>query len=431
MWGYPVVSDTSAEATEQAWWDQFQDPLLLQFVAAAQSHPSLAEAHARWRQAAALVDASEAALLPSLNLTTSATRSGNSRATNSTASSGSAVLGATWELDLFGRARDALDVAEKSARTSSEQVRQTRIAMAASTASAYLSVLQCENLATLAASDRVTREQEVLLSKAKVSSGLSTGSELANTQLLAQQAQTAERAQRVACQQGRLALMSLTGLPIAWLDTVLPRGEHALPRLRSLSLSDAPATVLERRPDIQVALAQASAAYSTAKYTSKNQLPRLTLTGTLGLSAISSSAPTADLTPWSLASTISWALFSSGKLEAERAQANAAYDEKSAALRTAIRNAANEVEAATIQVQESNAALADAERSLAQTNIATQATHARFVAGLTDGANENIAKRADNAARRNVLAAQATNALANVSLYKALGGALPDSLQKN
>jgi hypothetical protein len=30
-----------------------------------------------------------------------------------------------------------------------------------------------------------------------------------------------------------------------------------------------------------------------------------------------------------------------------------------------------------------------------------------------------------------VLAAQATNALANVSLYKALGGALPDSLQKN
>ena len=89
------------------WWQQFNDPVLVQLIDAAQGvSPSVASAASRIEQSRARRTASAAALLPALDASASAAR-GRQDFISPLGSMGSVGVQAAWELDLFGGRRAA------------------------------------------------------------------------------------------------------------------------------------------------------------------------------------------------------------------------------------------------------------------------------------------------------------------------------------
>ncbi|MES1162304.1 MAG: TolC family protein, partial [Rhizobacter sp.] len=114
-----------------AWWRQFNDPLLVDLIGAAQSvSPSVASAASRIEQARATRVAAGAALLPSLDADASAVR-GKQDFITGMATTYSAGVQASWELDLFGGRRAARDAAQARAEGATAAWHDARVSVAA------------------------------------------------------------------------------------------------------------------------------------------------------------------------------------------------------------------------------------------------------------------------------------------------------------
>src|SRR5690606_10931783 len=126
------------------WWQQFNDPLLIELIEAAQTaSPNVASAGARIVQARAARVAAGAALLPPADATAAAAR-GNAQAGAPLATTVQGGLQTAWEIDLFGGNLAAADAAQ--ARLDGERAgwHAARVAVAAETANSYLDLRTCE-----------------------------------------------------------------------------------------------------------------------------------------------------------------------------------------------------------------------------------------------------------------------------------------------
>ena len=99
-----------------AWWQQFDDPVLVTLIDAAQvASPSIASAASRIARSRAIRVAAGAALLPALDANASAQR-GKQDFVSGLGNNASVGLQAAWELDLFG-GRRAASMARRPAGT--------------------------------------------------------------------------------------------------------------------------------------------------------------------------------------------------------------------------------------------------------------------------------------------------------------------------
>jgi len=143
QWQAPLPHEGQLTVMSE-WWRQFNDPLLVDLIGAAQAvSPSVASAASRIEQARATRVAAGAALLPSLDANASAVR-GKQDFITGMATTYSAGVQASWELDLFGARRAARDAAQ--ARVDGAQVawHDARVAVAAEVATSYTSLRACE-----------------------------------------------------------------------------------------------------------------------------------------------------------------------------------------------------------------------------------------------------------------------------------------------
>ena len=133
---------TNADLT--AWWGGFDDPLLTRFISLAlEQNLDIAQAAARVAQARASLRLADAALLPSANVSATATRTYQSvetplgqlvSATRDFDRNGSyyeANLNAGWEIDVFGGLRRGREAARAEYEASEAGAIATRLAVAA------------------------------------------------------------------------------------------------------------------------------------------------------------------------------------------------------------------------------------------------------------------------------------------------------------
>ena len=139
------------------WWQQFNDPVLVQLIAAAQAvSPSVASAASRIEQSRATRVAAGAALLPALNANASALRGRQDFVTGlgNTASIG---LQASWELDLFGARRSAREAAQARFDGAQATWHDARVSVAAEVATSYTALRACEAQVEQARADSASR----------------------------------------------------------------------------------------------------------------------------------------------------------------------------------------------------------------------------------------------------------------------------------
>src|SRR6185436_915902 len=129
------------------WWSVFEDAeldRLLQKVDV--SNQNVRAAEARLRQARALYDQARAGLYPAVNANASGVRSKAPSLSNDPSFAQGAVntfnanLGATWELDLWGKVRRSVEAGDASFQASAAQLEAARLSARAALAQAYFSL---------------------------------------------------------------------------------------------------------------------------------------------------------------------------------------------------------------------------------------------------------------------------------------------------
>ena len=282
------------------WWLIFDDPTLnaLQVQAAA-ANQDLEAAAARVRQARALRENSQADRFPAIDAGFGPTRQRSSGAlqghpddaSSSTQTLWRAQIGASYEVDLFGRIAAEVDAATADAQESAALFESMKLALQADVAHAYFTLRQLD--AELALYQRTVelRGETLALVQQRYREGEIGELDVARSQSALASAQSEALGIKRERRLTEHALATLLGTTPAHFS--LPA--NPLVRLPVTIPAGLPSSLLERRPDIAAAERAMAAANARIGVARTAFFPRLTLTGAAGYE----SAELGNLLEWS------------------------------------------------------------------------------------------------------------------------------------
>ena len=324
------------------WWRGFGDPLLVELVdAALRANTDLGIAQANLREARALRDAAAAGLWPTLSVSASARRSGGGGAP--TGNAFDAGFDAAWEPDIFGASRHGVGVAEATAQARALTLAGTEVSVAAEVATSYLQLRGSQARAAFARENLAAQEETLQIAQWREQAGLSSSLETSQARSAVAQTRAQLPALRASIAQSGHALAVLTGQPPAALDARLAPAA-ALPQPpRDLALA-IPAATLRQRPDVLAAEWQLRAAGERVSQADAQRKPAVQLRASLAWSAATLGSLGSIDAARSLVASIGQTLFDSGRLDAQLAAQEAAFDAAQQSYRARVLTALQEVE---------------------------------------------------------------------------------------
>lgn len=418
-----LAPQVDAQPLPWTWWTRLEDPLLPPLVerAFAQS-PSLAQARARLSQAQAQRQAAQAALGPQLQGDVSAHR-GQQAPPLHPSSSGSWSLQAGWEIDLFGSARAARAAAGHREVAAELTLENARLTLAAEVAQALLAWRLAQAQLQLAQADQQLAERNAAADAQLAAAGVISPAGAALSHTLAAQARSSTEAwieQRAVWLQ---TLALLCADDAVSLQQQLAGAPASLPKTTALKVDVLPATLLERRPDLQAALRRWQAAALDAQGAAiSGKTPQLSFSALVGRGHWEMSTGTFSGSIWNLAPSLSIPIFDGGGRAAATAQARAQEQEARAALEGQWRGAVSEVEQGLLRWHAATAQRREAELSSSQWQRIADASGAQARSGLISGQALIREQRNALAAQSNLLNATREQVAAWLQLVRALGG---------
>lgn len=404
-------------AVEPGWWRAFGDPALTAAVEAALVHNvDLAVAEARVREAEALARQARAGLFPTLDGSAGAQQARTLSALGqpSEAATGQVQLQVAYEVDLWGRVRNA-DAAARASLQASEFGRDARaLSVASATARAYVTLLSLDAQLEIARSTLTSRDEALRLATRRADAGQTSRLEL--TQAESEQRAAARQipALELAVRRQENAVRLLVGDMPGRVergrleDLVLPAPSPGLP-----------SALLSRRPDVAQAEAQLIATDASLASAQAALLPQVRLTGSLGELLVESLDPT---TVWSLGGSILAPLFDGGRLAAGAQAAASRRDQAAFGYRGVVLGAFSEVENALEGVTRLKRQAEEAQAQRAALQNALFHARNRYRAGYASYLEELDAQRGLFNVELGLVQLGESQLLNAVTLYQALGG---------
>lgn len=419
----PALPHDGELARLSQWWQQFNDPLLVELVDAAQAvSPTLASARARIGQARATRIAAGAALLPTLDAQASAQR-GNTQPPAPLATTAQVGLQTAWEIDLFGANRYSGQAAQARLEGTQAQWHEARVSVAAETANLYFSLRSCERLLAVARNDASSRAETSRLAGLSADAGFTAQASAALARASAAEASARTTQQRALCEIDVKALTALTAVDEPALRRKLAAQPAAAPAQAPLAIAVLPAQVLSQRPDVFQAEREVAAASAEVGAARAQRLPRLSLSGSIAAGSIRTGGVTTDAQTWSIGPlALSLPLFDGGRRAASVDAAQDRYTEAVALYRARVRQAVREVEEALVTLDASAARSEDARIATEGYRASFNATEARYKGGLASLVELEDARRTALTAETALLTLQRERAAAWIALYRAAGG---------
>ncbi|MBS0333445.1 MAG: efflux transporter outer membrane subunit [Proteobacteria bacterium] len=421
------------EATPQdqirrgAWWQAYGDPQLDKLEAQLEgSSPTLAEALARYDTYRALARQAQAAEYPILGAGAQITRNRQSnnrplRGSNQPDiySGDTAGLSADYELDLWGRVRNAVAAGRADAQASAADLESIRLSLEAQLADAYIRLRGADAEEALLVDSVQAYDKAYGITQDRFKEGLVSDLDVSRSETLLQS--TRAQASDLATQRALYehAIASLVGQPASSFSIPALVVRLKLPN-RPTGL---PSTLLQRRPDVAAAERRAFAANARIGVARAAFFPRVDLLGDGGWQ---NTAFTDLLAPgntyWLLGPQALATIFDGGARKARVEAARAQLAEASAAYRAQVLRAFQDVEdnLATLnglatEADQQDAAIAAAGRTEA-------AALTRYQEGASSYLEVVTAQAAALQARRVGLAVEDRRLEASVNLVRALGG---------
>ena len=411
------------------WADQFGDAQLKALLAEAlQGSPTLAQARARIAAAAAYTETAKSSTLPKVGASYSFTREQYSGTAlipppyaGSWQSENEGLLTASYDLDLWGKNREALKASMSQLQASEADAEVVKLTLTSAIARNYNQLARLYALHDIAQQEVEQREQIDRITAGRIANGLDTEVErkTAQANLATSRATLASFDGSIVTTRYQLAALLGAG-PDRGLSIARPTlgigDEVRLP-------DNLPADLVSRRPDLVAARWRVDALTHDVKEAKAEFYPDINLSAAVGLDAfgfgrfLTAASRTANAGP-----AVHLPIFDGGELRAQLKGRYADFDDAVAGYNQTLVTALSEVATQLAQIRSTDTQLGDAEAAQDAARSAYQLALTQYKAGLT---NQLTVLNADTnalAADESVANLKMNRRDQQIALAQALGG---------
>ena len=406
-----------------AWWEQFGDPALNDLVATAlRENKDLLIASARVDEFAGKYGFVRSGLFPQVGAGYEASRQRNipSGAVDpSTYNSYSAVLNASWEIDIWGRIRRQTEAANAQLLASEEGRQGVILSLVGSVAGAYINLRNLDRQLEIAKATAKSRGESYELFKLRFEGGVISVLELSQNKSQYEEAlATIPPLEKAIAQQenGLSVLLGRNPGPIV-------RGKDidqlALPAIPA----GLPSELLERRPDIRRAEQDLIAANALIGAARAAYFPTISLTGLFGYASPSfSNLFNSQNKVWQYSAPITMPIFTAGAIAGQVQAAEAVQQQALFGYQKAIQEAFREVDDSLINQDRTREQLLAQRRQVEALQQYASIARLRYDNGYTSFIEVLDAERSLFNVQLQYVQTQQVQFQAMISLYLAMGG---------
>jgi NodT family efflux transporter outer membrane factor (OMF) lipoprotein len=434
----------TADAELSAWWRAFGDPQLSSLIELALvQNLDVDAASARIREARALEREAGARRVPQVGAEASAARQrisenaipvppgaggGNEGAFGPAGSEFSTFrigFDASWELDLFGRTRRAIEAARARTGAAIWNRRDVEVSVAAEVASAYFRLRTLQARLDNARDEHTRQQRFERLIGARTRGGLVIGQDLKQ-----QQSERAAAAAAIPVLEAQAeAEIHALGVLVGSTPGALARRVAEPARFPAVPAvpPGLPSELIRRRPDVRAAERELAAATADIGVAVGDLYPRVSLTAAPALV----STALASLLDWAsrgytIGAALDWPLFDGGRRRASVDVRTARQEQALVAFRKSVVGALRDVEDALSRIDGDRTEMSDLTEALAAASRAEEIARTRYRGGLTTYSDVLQAQARRIALEDRRIEARGKLARDTVALAKALGGGWPD-----
>lgn len=409
----------------QAWWRNFNDPVLDQLVAEAQRvNPSVRIAGMRIMEARAQLGIADSTRYPQVQQVTGNVlgvgeqRSGGGRDTS--AVTANAALSVSWEIDFWGKFKRSIESADAAYLASIAQYDDMQVLMAAQVAGLYCSIRTVELRLRIARENAELQRRSLQITELHFKSG--NESELDVQQAKAQYLGTLSTVPQleIVLRQTQNALSILLARapgPLPEMD----EGKGRIPQAGLDVIVDMPAELLRRRPDVRTAEMQLAAQSALIGVSVADLYPSISLLGSVGLAATSVSG-SPQILSGAIGPGLVWNVFDHGRLTNTVLLQDARFQQFYEQYQDTVLRAAREIDDASVgfaKTGEQIVLLADAVKA-AQRSL--EIADRQYNEGLIDFQRVLDSQRTLFSEQDQLVASRGSLSQSLIAIYKAMGG---------
>ncbi|RHR42174.1 TolC family protein [Parabacteroides sp. AF18-52] len=418
LYGEEVVVNDTTNFGNINWRELFTDPQLQTLIEQGlQNNTDLLSAQLRVEEAEASLLSAKLAFLPSLALTPQGTVSSfdGGKATQTY----TLPVTASWELDIFGRLRNAKQQAKALYAQSKDYQQAIRTQLIAGIANTYYTLLMLDEQLLISQQTEESWKEAVASTRALMDAGLAN--EAATSQMEAAyysvQTSIVDLKEQINQVENSLSLL------LAETPRRYERGKLAKQQFPEDIAVGIPMQLLANRPDVRSAERSLEQAFYVTNQARAAFYPSIVLSGSAGWT---NSAGGMIVNPGkflaSAVGSLTQPLFNKGQITAQYRIAKAQQEEASLAFQQALLNAGSEVNDALVACQSSKAKTALYEKQITSLEKALESTSLLMEYGTNTYLEVLTARQSLLSAQLSQTANRFTEIQSMINLYHALGG---------
>ena len=435
-WGGPLAGgETNSTAATAAWWKNFHDPELDSLIErAACSNLDLRIAQARVREARAHYRMTSADFWPTID--------GSGSYARNRQSEHQPVLGslpmppgvpfendvyqagfdATWEIDVFGGTRRAVESAKAQVAATQFGEREVLVTLLGEVARNYAEARGYQRRLEIARENIRAQEQSLAITQNRFTNGLTSDLDVQQASTLLATTRAVVPALETALDASIHRLGVLLGQTPESLETELA-AVTPIPAAPPVVPVGLPSELLLRRPDVALTERQLAAATAKIGVAKADLFPKFFLTGIAGFEGLSADEWFKSGSRfWSVGPAVQWRMFDAGRIRANvqvqnarQEQALASYEQTALSAFEDVENALTAYAKEQIRRQSLEDAVKSSEESL---RLANQL----YANGLVNFINVLDGERSLYQAQDALVQSDKTVTTDVIALYKSLGG---------
>jgi len=425
-WSIAETGDPAAKMADiDRWWTVFNDPVLTELMGKAQAgNQDLYQAEARLREARARRQLAKANLLPTSSLTASASQSGSSEAAGGgiTSELYSNSLDASWEIDIFGKKRRAIEAADATMQAAQEDLRDVLVSLCAEVALNYVDVRSYQTRLKITEDNLAAQSETYDITRWRYQAGLTTQLDVDQAKLTMENTRAGIPSLRSTLEQAKHRLALLLGQQPDTLKRLLAASARIPAASAGIGVG-IPADLLRRRPDVRRAERKLASQTAQIGVAEAARYPDFTLSGSIGLESLAyANLYTAGAKTFEVAANAAWTLLDAGRIRSNINIQNALQEQAlglyQSTLLTAFRDVENALTAYSEERKRRDALNAAVEAGISALALAD----AQYISGLLDFQRVLDSQRSLLSAQTQLATSESEVAADIVRLYKALGG---------
>ena len=418
LYGEEVAVDDTTNFGNVNWRELFTDPQLQALIEQGlQNNTDLRSAQLQIEEAEAALMSAKLAFLPSFALSPQGTISSfdGGKATKTY----TLPVTASWELDIFGRLRNAKQQAKALYAQSKDYQQAVRTQLIAGIANVYYTLLMLDEQLAISQQTEEAWKETVASTRALMDAGLAHEAATSQMEAAYYSVQTSilDLKEQINQVENSLALL------LAETPRRYERGKLADQRLPEDVAVGVPMQMLSNRPDVRAAERSLEQAFYATNQARAAFYPSIVLSGSAGWT---NSAGSMIVNPGkflaSAVGSLTQPLFNKGQIMAQYRIAKAQQEEASLSFQQALLNAGSEVNDALVACQTSKAKTLLFEKQIQSLEKALESTSLLMEHGTTTYLEVLTARQSLLSAQLSQTANRFTEIQSVINLYQALGG---------